>query len=236
MNEGPVNQGDMIDTTDSLEAVAVFRGWKNIFFIIVLVGLLLTQAAFWLVDLGVVKVTPGPEGTPQVTRVGTAGEASRQTATDVNQPIAVTAKGRFAAGFVQKLDFGYLARTVEVVNGILIVAAMLYCLTLFFGLMVSLVGRLGGINHISRAFTLSLIMLVLILPWQNVLGSSVVGVIYTPAELTRWLAAKGDSTANMVIYYLRFTVYWVALVLLLLLSQARSTRWSKAILRRLEII
>ncbi len=235
MNEGPINQGDTVDTTDSLEAVAVFRGWKNVFFTIVLVGLLLTQAAFWLVDLGVVKTTPGPEGTTQVTEAG-ATPASQPATGDANQPTIVSAKGKLATGFLEKLDFGYLARTVEVINGILIVSAVLCCLTLFFGLMVSLVGRLGGINQISRAFTLSLIALVLLLPWQNVLGSSIMGVIYTPGELTRWLAAKSDSTTNTVIYYLRFTVFWAALVLLLLLAQIRSARWSKAILHRLEII
>jgi len=61
-------------------------------------------------------------------------------------------------------------------------------------------------------------------------------VIYSPLELVQWMAAKGESTTNMVIYFLRFSVYWFVVLLLLILSQVRSARWSKAILRRLEII
>lgn len=56
MNDIPVNPNNMIETSDSLEAVGVFRAWKNIFFVIVLVCLLLTQAAFWSVDLGLIEV------------------------------------------------------------------------------------------------------------------------------------------------------------------------------------
>ena len=41
---------------------------------------------------------------------------------------------------------------------------------------------------------------------------------------------------DTVLYYLRFSGYGVLIFLLLLLSQLRSLRWAKAILRRLEII
>jgi hypothetical protein len=98
-----------------------------------------------------------------------------------------------------------------------------------------LVGRLGGLNHISRAFVLSLIAVALLIPWQ-VLGLSVFGVTWTPNELVEWLPARSANLGNMIVFYMRFTGYWVAVVLLLLLSQARSNRWSKSILHRLEII
>lgn len=224
MNEGPVSQNDMVDTTDCLEAVSVFRGWKNVFFVVVLICLLLTQVAFWLIDLGVIKTPAGPE-------------TAATTVVDANEVVgADTGDGETAGGLVGKLNFGHLARTIELTNGVLIVTAVLYSLMMFFSLMISLVGRLGGINHISRAFVLSLIMVVLIIPWQKVLGSSVVGVVWTSDELIRWLATKGENPWSLVVHYLRFTAYWLIVMLLLILSQLRSTRWSKAILRRLEII
>ncbi len=224
MNEGPVSQNDMVDTTDCLEAVSVFRGWKSIFFVVVLICLLLTQVAFWLIDLGVIKTPAGPE-------------AATATVVDANEVVAADADdGGAAGGLVGRLNFGHLARTIELTNGVLIVTAVLYSLMMFFSLMISLVGRLGGINHISRAFVLSLIMVVLIIPWQKALGSSVVGVVWTSDELIRWLAAKGESPWSLVVHYLRFTGYWLVVMLLLILSQLRSARWSKAILRRLEII
>jgi hypothetical protein len=211
MNESPANQGGVVDTNDSLEAVSVFRGWKNIFFGVLLTCLLVTQAAFWLINLGIVT-TPAAGAN--------ATSAPAQTG---------------AAALFGFLDFDRTARAVELLNGVLVVCAVLLAASLFFALMVSLVGRLGGLNHISRAFILSLIAVALLIPWQ-VLGLSVFGVTWTPDELTRWLPAKNADIWNTVIFYLRFTGYWLAIVLLLLLSQARTTRWSKSILRRLEII
>jgi len=244
MNDSPVGQSNTAETTDCLEAVGVFRGWKNFFFVLVLICLLLVQVAFWLVDLGVVE-TASAEATgktPLVGQMDLTENAIAEVLADANAPDANAAQTEtheegFIAGVLGGFDFPFLSRTIDLVNGILIVTAVLYALAMFFSLLVSLVGRLGGINHISRAFVLSLILVVLIIPWQKLFGSNVVGVVWAPAELVEWLGAKDDSTANMIIYYLRFVGYWLVVMLpLLMLSQVRSARWSKAILRRLEII
>ncbi len=236
MNEGPVNQGGMIETTDCLEAAGVFRGWKNLFFLIVVVCLLLTQGIFWLVDQQVVPAggngsNPAPSAPPA------DANAVTKTAADANHPSGpVAAAAKLPARLLGKLDAGHLARTVELVNGVLIVTVVLYVLAMFFNLMVSLVGRLGGIRHISRAFFLSVIVLVLVVPWQTLVASRVPGVVYTFPELLNWMAGKNDNSVNTLLYYLRFSGYWLAFLLLLLISQLRSARWTKSILRRLEII
>jgi hypothetical protein len=134
-----------------------------------------------------------------------------------------------------KFDFPHLAHTVTMTNGILLATAILYCLVMSAGLTISLAGRLGGINQISRALVLSLIVLVLLM-LQRLLGPAVPGVIWAPEELVRWLVVKGDSTWNVITFYLRFTLYWVVVLVLLVLAQIRSARWSRAILRRLEIM
>jgi vacuolar-type H+-ATPase subunit I/STV1 len=236
------NRGQMIDTTDCLEAVSVFRAWKNFFFLIVLICLLIVQIAFWLVDTKMVPVpaervnppeaqslvapaTPAPPATPAAPPTDANSAA--------NKPVQVTAYG---PAFLAWLTFERLERIVEMANGVLIIAACLFCLSMFFSLMVSLIGRLGGINHIARAFFLSLIMAVLVLPWQKMLGLSIPGVVYTPNELITWMADKNASTLNTVVYYLRFFGYWLVVLLLLLTAQLRSARWTKSILRRLEII
>ena len=234
MNENSAGHSSLVETNDSLEAVSVFRGWKNIFFAILLISLLLSQAAFWLVNLKVVEASPAETaaaGSPAavVTPAATTAEPAGQGAA------ADTAGKGFFAKLLPRLDYARVARAVELINGILIVTAVLLAASIFFGLMVSLVGRLGGINHISRAFILALIAVVLLVPWQ-IFGLNVLGVTWTPEELARWLTTKDTDIASRVIFYLRFTGYWAAVLLLLLLSQARSTRWSKAILRRLEII
>jgi hypothetical protein len=223
----------MIETTDCLEAVGVFRGWKNFFFLIAVICLLLSQASFWLVDTRFVEAER--PATLDVSDLGLDAAAADVLA-DVNDTGGSTTSSRPRMGILAGLNFQRLARATELVNGILIVTASLYCLAMFFSLMVSLIGRLGGINHMSRAFFLSLIMLVLVVPWQKLLGASVVGVTYAPIELAEWFADKTDNTVNIVVYYLRFTGYWLIVMVLLFMSQVRSARWTKAILRRLEII
>lgn len=236
MNEGPINQSHMIETTDCLEAVGVFRGWKNFFFLTVVICLVLAQVSFWLVDRKIVEIPAGPEDSAVVID---AGAPTTPGVTDANTPAAEpagTSPEKSDGGLFQKLTFGHLARMIDLVDGVLIVTAALYCMAMFFSLMVSLIGRLGGINHISRAFFLSLIMVVLVVPWQKLLDSSVIGVVYTPADLVAWFSSKDESVLRMVLYYLRFTGYWLVVMMMLIMSQARSARWTKSILRRLEII
>jgi len=244
MNDAPVNQSHMIETTDCLEAVGVFRGWKNFFFLLVVICLLLSQVSFWLIDRGIVQ-SPAAEkasavDAATVTDVETLTEtAAADTIAAIGEDSEVSEDqdgGPLGASLLSAVDFERLGRVVQLVNGILVVTAVLYCMAMFFSLMVSLIGRLGGINHVSRAFFLSLIMLMLVTPWQSLLESSVVGVIFSSGELEKWLPGKSETLVNTILYYLRFSGYWLVVMLLLIMSQVRSARWTKAILRRLEII
>ncbi len=262
MVENHAGSNDLLDTTDCLEAVGVFKGWKNLLFLILVVCVLLLQAGFFLVDQGCITeglaspegldvqpaeaVEPNaPDELPEPDPVPAVGEPE-----DANEPAELSsAKGSnrpqpqlagwFPAEFFSKMTFPQLSWTMNLINAVLILTAVLYCLTLLFSLKVSMHGRLGGINHITRAFFLSLLMLVLLLPWQKVFGSMVTGAVFTPAELEESYLARTADAGDMldtVLYYLRFSGYGVLMLLLLILSQIRSLRWAKAILRRLEII
>ena len=309
MNESQASPNNLLDTTDCLEAVGVFKGWKNFLFIIVLVCLLLLQASFLLVDAGCIEIdqqTVGgepvvtvdiiapdqepmeiieedvqeavepieepavepdepveeitePEQAVEPEEIAVPEEAVEpeedsepegvvdpNEADEPNQPDEDVAK---AAGqnlqraitwppteFLSGITFEFLSWVIRVANAVLILTATLYCLSMLFSLKVSMLGRLGGINHISRAFFLSLLMLILLLPWQRIFGGMVPGAIYTPEELVEWCSAEAGDVLDKVIYYLRFSGYWLLILLLLILSQIRSIRWGKAILRRLEII
>ena len=236
MNEGPVNQSHMIETTDCLEAVGIFRGWKNFFFLLVVICLVLVQVSFWLVNLGIVEIPPAP--TTPLTELEAVGVAAAETVSQANEALtpAAPVRKKMRLPLLEKLTWEHVRRTIELVDGVLILTAGLFCLAMFFSLMVSLIGRLGGISHIARAFFLSLIMFVLVVPWQELIGSSVIGVAYTPAELAKWVSGDGSGVMHSVLYYLRFSGYWFLVVLLAIMSQARSARWTKAILRRLEMI
>jgi len=308
MNESQASPNNLLDTTDCLEAVGVFKGWKNFLFVIVLLCLLLLQASFLLVDMGCIEIDqqavggepavmsyvievdeesaePVTEDAQEITEpmqesaveaaepaeavepeevaepeqavepeeaaepeeVNEPEEAIEPNETDEpNQPAEEVSKAvghnlqRAIAWppteFLSGITFEFLSWVIRVANAVLILTASLYCLSMLFSLKVSMLGRLGGINHISRAFFLSLLMLILLLPWQRIFGGMVPGAIYTPEELVKWSCSEAGDVLDKVIYYLRFSGYWLLIVLLLILSQIRSIRWGKAILRRLEII
>ena len=235
MNENQAGPSSLLDTTDCLEAIGVFRGWKNFFFIIVALCLLLLQASFWGVNTGYIpaKECPGSK----VAAVGLSedvqdvGEAAKKVAAEQSEPAEAEMDDSWFG-----ITFKHLAMGIRVANAILVLAGLLYCLTILLSLKISLVGRLGGMNHISRAFFLSLVMLILLLPWQRVFGGVVLGAIYSPCELVKWSSAETSSIFDIILYYLRFSGYWLLILLLLIFSQLRSGRWTKSILRRLEVI
>ena len=248
-------QKNLIDTTDCLEAIGVFRGWKNFLFIVVILCLLLLQASFWLVNTGCVateqvscdKASAAAVGdSEQIAETAKAKEnikkAAEQVAAATNRPAEALPQQPQPklANLYFKMEFKHLAWLISLVNFVLILAAILYCLTMLFSLKVSLLGRLGGINHISRAFFLSLVALILLVPWQLVFGfgTAVVGVVYTSDELVKWytVEVKDGSILETTLYYLRFCGYWLVVLLLLIFSYIRSCRWAKTILRRLEVI
>jgi hypothetical protein len=348
MNENQIGPSNLLDTTDCLEAVGVFKGWKNFFFVIIIICLLLTQVSFWLVNVGWIPIPTASNmaiaGEEIIIRMPVTAELkqnmgqdaneeaqemavepdqpaeadepeetnqpaeSEQTA-EANQPVmsekpdvpnepavasqpavpiqpavpnepAVTARPdeqeqpleskepemaaevesaepeqtgekitetvvpepamssdqQEAGGFLFGITFDHLVWIIRFANAVLVLATTLYCLTMLFSLKVSMLGRLGGINHITRAFFLSLLALVLLLPWQRVFSPVVVGAIFTPEEMVERFSYRIPGLFDSIIYYLRFCGFWLLIVLLLVLAQIRSSRWAGAILRRLEII
>ncbi len=256
MDEGQTSSGNLLDTTDCLEAIGVFRGWKNSLFVIVLLCLLLLQTSFWLISVGYVKtddktgcnvsvaVSKDTEKASETAQqpaavAGDIENAAKQTAAGPNQPAKALQQPQSPkTGLTLHITFKHLAWLIRLLNFVLIPAVVLYCLTLLFALKVSLLGRLGGINHIARAFFISLVFVVFLLPWWQVLfGDIFTGFMFTPYELAGSYKALCEATIlAKAFYYLRFVAYWLAMMLMLILAQLRSIRWSKAVLRRLEII
>jgi len=256
MNENQAGPNSLLDTTDCLEAIGVFRGWKNFFFIVIILCLLLLQICFWAVNTGYIPAKERPGNNAQSNEAVAGGlggnvedvnDAAKKVAAEQNEPAGaeieepqqsntVRLSSPKSADSLFGITFKHLAMVIRIVNAVLVLTGTLYCLTILLALKISLVGRLGGINHICRAFFLSLIMLFLLLPWQRVFGGIVLGAIYTPRELVEWCSAETGSILGIVLHYLRFSGYWLVILLLLIFSQLRTGRWTKTILRRLEVI
>jgi hypothetical protein len=105
-----------------------------------------------------------------------------------------------------------------------------------FSMMITIISRLGGIRHVCRAFFLSMILLIFLMPWYAMLESTALGVLFGLKDLTLSMADKHASLYATILYYARFCGYWVVAMLMILGSQARLGRWTRAMRRRLEIL
>ena len=223
---GENDRFDMVDVTDRLEALSVFRWWKNVFLSLVIASMLATQGAFWLVDLGLVGVGTEPSVAPSAVVDANAGP-------DINVR-EVSGRGDPDDFFGITMD--HLRCVILTANGIAIPGAILYCLTLQFSMITTVIGRLGGIRHVCRAFFLALLVLILILPWQHMLDSFALGVLYGPGELISGYLEKSEGVFRLVLYYLRFCGLWLLSCIFLVTSQIKCMCWARSILHRLEII
>lgn len=223
---GENDKFDMVDVTDRLEALSVFRWWKNVFLLLVIASMLATQGAFWLVDFGLIGVATELGGAPRAV-------VDANTGPDIN--VRETA-GRGDPDDFLGITMDRLGCVIRIANGIAILGAILYCLTLQFSMIMTVMGRLGGIRHVCRAFFLALVALALILPWQHMLDSFALGVLYGPGELTNGYLQKSEGLFHLVLYYLRFCGLWLLSCIFLVTSQIKCMCWARSILHRLEII
>ncbi len=254
MNENQAT-GPLLDTGDSLEAISAFKSFKNLTFLISFICLIILQAAFWMNYLGLIDKADCvcPELQPVSTEIAGEPSVAEQATAHAMQAAAPGAaeapeprkSGKLAGIFdinaiVSALDNPTCRQVFCVIatcNCILFIAVILFSLDLLISLKISIVGRLGGINHIARAFLLSLFLVVLVVPWQVCLPGMVVGAIYTPEELLCTdVVTCGGPLADCVFYFGRFTGLWAIVTILLLAAQIRSVRWSRSIVRRLRIL
>ena len=93
-------------------------------------------------------------------------------------------------------------------------AAMVLCLLLvlmvMFAVKLSLVERVGGVAGFMSAFNWSLILLMMLVPWQQILSSSLsCGALFNLSELTRADSALGETPGQLdqLLFYARFIAY-----------------------------
>ncbi|MBC8379796.1 MAG: hypothetical protein H8E62_11560 [Planctomycetes bacterium] len=282
---------DIVDTTDSLEAVGASKSMKNFLFLVILIGLLLPQIIFWMDRMGLVeqkactscsmrqsscpekstcpvsveeKATPAPlalaatvDVAQEVEKVAVQVEQDKQSTQAASQEdliileketdtmpaeqVAVEPETATDSELDVAALFGIPCRTAKVLvvvcNFFVLTGAVLYSLVLLMCLKISLTGRLGGINHIARAFFISLFLLIVLIPWQRILPGVLIGAVWLPGELLcgGWELIK-SSAFWKVLFYLRFVGLWVLAMWLLLWTQVRSGKWARATLRRLGVV
>lgn len=278
MLDAETNSNRMVETTDCLETVSVFKASKNFFFTVALISLLVTQVVFWLGHFNMIawepqetvvatdisnslqenylslatsttpmtiveeaKVDPAiEEDAKEVIGVAQSTPQPQVVETDV---VAETQEESLPSVASEnkiqwRADWAYLQVFLKVANSILVFTVSCYMLILLFSLKVSLVGKLGGLSHISTAFLVSLFAALVILPWQLTFpGIHLSGAIFTPAELHDAISKFSDGGIIVKVFcYIRFVVSFVLAFWLLVWAQLRSRRWARATLKRLGII
>lgn len=138
------------------------------------------------------------------------------------------------AGNIEKLR--YVVGLFDVVG---LLSSILLSIVLLLIVNTMLVGRLVGVGKLTSAFILSLVLLVLVFPWQALLSNPAIngipapgdfkfsGILYTWAELIHPnLGAKfpGDKLDVAVLRWARYVGFPIVAVIILLVVHLRSAR------------
>lgn len=174
------------EQSDAFEAYRIFRTVSRIFFWLLLIGLLLMQSAFWLIDQGT---------------------------TDT-----LLEKAPHLHSLVKSI--------IAICNVAVTFSAVIYCISLWMGLHLALAGRLSGLAHASKAFFLSLVFLVLAVPWQRMFNLELPGVLFTYDQVFDAYnkIRSGEEFLQRMCYYSQFVALWVIAVVVLVAAQRCSSR------------
>ena len=220
------------------------RAAKNIFWIILGLCILFQLAAFVAVHVvGVVDpiYAAAPDEAPVFVDANAPDDALEPNApVDANAPLDANAPARPGAP-ARRAPRGengnlMLAQTVDQIlywampatRFFAFVSAALLWLALLLAVKISLIDRLGGAGYFTSANFWSLVLLGLVVPWQQVLGGFAMGALYNYQELLRGTAAieadwsgASPNTQELVLYYARFAGYPVLALLLWIVVQAK---------------
>ena len=207
---------DCCDKTDALEAYNAFRSAGAGFGWIILLSLIMVHAGFWIVDRGLLD---SQVPTPLYVDYALTGDGSEP------QP------DQTAKALSHLVDAG-----LTLFNYLLYFGVTLYCLTMLMGMHLALVGRLGSLAESGKAFFISLILFLLILPWQKFVTGESMGTLFSYQELIRQYSERHGpffSSLDVVLYYFRYVGVWVLAVALMMMSRWRSRQAARKVIARI---
>ena len=180
------------------DAFKVARRGKNLLIAIILLSILVQLAGVILVEfVGLSDATPPPA----TQAAASAPAATGPTTTAAGLPLRPTAFWLLPA-----TKFTALA------------ASLLLMLILMFSVELSLLSRLGGTAGFMRAFFLSLILLAMLVPWQQIMNATYAcGALFNLGQLEEARRQLQDDKLSQVLHYARFIAY-PSLALLVLIA------------------
>lgn len=198
------------------EAFKTIRLARLVFAVILAACIVVNLAAFVIVQFTPL-LDDYPDYAPETTQPVAPG-------TDAAQPVEPTTQpGENAWGSI----LTWLLPAAKFVG---LVSAVLLSLTILLGLKLCLLGRLGGVAGLVAAFFWSLILLAMLVPWQQAFPGLVVsGALYSFGELveqarffkTAWDPQTQASLFDQIVYYARFIAYPVVVLGVLVVTLLR---------------
>jgi len=197
-----------VNLTEYVQAFKPVKRFKNLFLLLILVSVLFQVNSFILLEFTTVLETPKKaqsnenetEGTPIPTDVATP--PTTLPATPSATPSAPTTAERYHKALHWALP---ITKFAALACGVLLVISLMFAGAL------SLLGRGSGTQQLIGAFFWSVILLGMLIPWQQVYSSSkACGALYSFMDLTqaRDLFHLGQQTlADKVFFYGRFLAY-----------------------------
>ncbi|MBI9016031.1 MAG: hypothetical protein JEZ07_02105 [Phycisphaerae bacterium] len=207
---------------DALEGFRAFKKFRNMMFILLLLSLLIQQSAFWLVHTGKIslkneqKVTTNEEKVPKGPL-----EESVATTDEVDKSPEST---KITAEQVTRIALHY-SQIVAMYT------AILYCLALIMGLKILLAGQLPGVRGTSKAFFLSLILIVVVIPWQSLVLPPLQTALFSYDELIQRHSEflPELSLTEKVCYFGRFAGFGCFVLIILFAAQGQCRAATKNI-------
>lgn len=213
--------------TEFLDALRSTRRAKNVLMVLIMLALAVQMAA-----MVVVRFTGAMDGTTARARaVAARGAPAAPVTTRPGTTQPATAPAEPSANAWERL-FGWLLPAMKFLA---LAAGLLLVLTIMFAVKIALHGRTGGTAGFISAFYWSLVLLLPLVPWQQVMpGSSVLaGALYNLGDLARATARVSwgaeASFLGHVMYFVRFLVYPVVTFALMGVVCSKFTRgWRRA--------
>jgi len=234
-----MTQSNYVTAADYADALLTARRAKNVLFLVLLLCLLGQLALFFTArysDLIVTRTATDvvisapvmPEALP------TTLPALEVELPDVAAPTALPANGAPVV-YVPTYAGQSLKYLVGLTGYVGLVGNLVLGVVLLLLLAIMLVGRLVGVSRVTSAFIWSVVLLVLLFPWQAFLNNTgltaaefkIPGVLYTWDELVTHANFVGDFSFNSVLKWARFVGFPVVALVILIGVQTRSARGLK---------
>ena len=227
--------------SEYLDAIRTVRIVKSAMWLLVWAAIMAQLVCFILVQfVGLIDPPDPAAALAEARAAATRAATAPATAIAPARPAASALAASREVVRIREQALGWLLRLTKFVAP---VACMVLSVALLTGLQLSLVGRLGGASGLASSFFWSIILLVMLVPWQRVLPDMLgVGVLYNFQELTAavklvqsdWDHGRYASQA-MILHYVRFLAYPVIVLLVWMLVGVKFAKGLKKINRSTSI-